>query len=141
MATDFELEGQRFEVQRLKIDDACLGLEVLGRALGPAASAVLGLGSAVDGEAAKPDYGAILQALLTQASQASALLKLFAKVSKFDRLGDGNMVALTPFLEDVFGGRLDLMVAFLVRSAKAEFASFLDGGALAALIPATPPKG
>jgi hypothetical protein len=126
-ATEFELEGKRFEVKRLSPDDACLGLEVLGRALGPAAAAVLGSGT--------PDYGAILQALVTQASQLSRLLALFAPRSKFDRSGSGTMIELKPFLDEVFGGRIDLLIAFLVHAVRAEYACFLGGsGALAQLM-------
>lgn len=125
-STEFELEGKRFEVKRLSPDDACLGLEVLGRALGPAAAAVLGAGA--------PDYGAILQALLVQASQAAVLLKLFAARAKFDRAGNGTLIDLKPFLDEVFGGRVDLVIAFLVHAVRAEYACFLAGkGALADL--------
>jgi hypothetical protein len=118
-ATEFELEGRRFTVERLKVDDACLSLEVLGRALGPAAVAALGGGS--------PDYGAILSALLANASHISTLLKIFAPRSKFDRGINGTMVDLKPFLDEVFAGRVDLMIAFLVHAVKAEHGCFLGG--------------
>jgi hypothetical protein len=117
--TEFELEGRRFEVKRLSVDDACMSLEVLGKALGPAAVAVLG------GEA--PDYGKVLTALLSNASQLSVLLKLYLPVSKFDRAGNGVMVDLKPFSSEVFGGRVDLMVAFLAQAVRAEHACFLGG--------------
>jgi hypothetical protein len=126
-STEFELEGRRFEVRRLSTDDACLGLEVLGRALGPAAAAVIGSGD--------PDYGLILQSLLTQASQLSKLLALFAPRTKFDRGNNGALVDLKPFLDEVFGGRIDLIIAFLVHAVRAEYACFLAGkGALADLV-------
>ncbi len=118
-ATEFELDGRRFTVERLKVDDACLSLEVLGKALGPAAMAVLG------GDV--PDYGAILTALLANASHISTLLKIFAPRAKFDRAGNGTMVDLKPFLDEVFAGRVDLMVAFLAHSVKAEHGCFLGG--------------
>jgi hypothetical protein len=126
-ATEFELEGRRFEVKRLSVDSACRGLEVLGKALGPAASQVLGGGT--------PDYGAILQALVTQASQLSVLLNLFATRAKFDRGNNGVMVELMTFTDEVFGGRVDLIIAFLVHAVRAEYASFLSGsGALGQLL-------
>jgi hypothetical protein len=126
-ATEFELEGKRFEVKRLSVDDACKGLEVLGKALGPAAAQVIGGGS--------PDYGAILQALVTQAGQLSVLLGLFAPRAKFDRGSNGVMVELMTFTDEVFGGRIDLLIAFLVHSVRAEYASFLSGSvALAKLL-------
>lgn len=117
--TQFEIEGRRFEVKRLGPDDACLGLELLGKALGPAAIAVLG------GEA--PDYGKVLTALLSNASHISTLLKLFTPVAKFDRAGNGTMVDLKPFTGEVFAGRVDLMVAFLAHCVKAEYSCFLGG--------------
>jgi hypothetical protein len=117
--TQFELEGRRFEVKRLSPDDACLSLELIGKALGPAAIAVLG------GEA--PDYGKVLTALLSNASQISGLLKLFAPAAKFDRAGNGTMVELKPFVSDVFAGRVDLMVAFLAHCVRAEHSCFLGG--------------
>ena len=126
--TDFEVEGLRFEVRPLSVDDACLSLELLGKALGPAAMEVLG------GEA--PDFGKILTALLSNASQVSGLLKIYAAVSKFDRAGNGVMVDLKPFVGEVFGRRLDLAVAFLAQAVRAEHAYFLGGpNALAALLP------
>ncbi len=125
--TEFELEGRRFELKRLSPDDACQGLEVLGRALGPAAATVLAGGP--------PDYAAILQALVTQAGQLSVLLKLFAPRAKFDRSSNGVMIDLKPFTGEVFEGRLDLLIAFLVHAVRAEYASFLSGtGALGQLL-------
>jgi hypothetical protein len=139
MATDFELEGRRFEVKRLTPDDACLGLELLGTALGPALSTLLlakASGEGAEGEDLKIDFAALLQSLLTQASKISALVKLFAPRSKFDRGGNGVLVELKPFIGEVFEGRIDLMIAFLVHAVRAEYSSFLAGNnALAALLP------
>lgn len=135
-ATEFELEGRRFEVKRLSPDDACLGLEVLGKVLGPAAYEVLAArgGEGEDGQAPTPNYGAILQALLTNAGQIAVLLKLFAPRTKFDRSSNGTLIELKPFVEEVFAGRVDLMIAFLIQALRAEYACFLGGsGALASL--------
>lgn len=128
-SVEFELEGRRFEVKRLEPDDTCMGLEVLGKALGPAA--LIAFGTASEGgetEGKDLDYAALLQALLANASQISVLVKLFAPKSKFDRSNNGAMVELKPFIGEVFGGRVDLMIAFLVHAVRAEYASFLGGG-------------
>ena len=126
--TEFELEGRQFEVKRLGVEDACMSLELLGKALGPAALAVMGEGAL--------DHGKILTALLSNASQIAALLKLFLPYAKFDRAGNGVMVELKPFAGEVFGGRVDLMIAFLAHGVRAEHACFLGGpNALAALLP------
>lgn len=142
MATEFELEGRRFEVQRLSPEDACMGIEVLGKALGPALSSLLLSKAEGDDAAADVDWGALLQSLLTQASQVMVLLKLFAPVTKYDRNQNGILVDLKPFLKgrgEIFEGRVDLMIAFLVHAVRAEYASFLGGGnALEALIPRPP---
>jgi hypothetical protein len=122
-STEFELEGKRYEVRRLSPDDACLGLEVLGRAIGPAAAQILG--GRAEGEA--PDFGAILQALLSNASQLSVLLKLFAPRAKFDRGGNGIMVEMKPFTDELFAGRLDLLIAFLTHTVRGEYAFFFAG--------------
>jgi hypothetical protein len=134
--TEFELEGRKFAVQSLEPDDSCKGLEVLGKALGPAALlAFAGSVSASgedgqDGAAAEEknlDYGALLQAMVSQASQIGVLLKLFAPRTRFDRGGNGNMVALKEFVSEVFGGRIDLTIAFLVHAVRAEYSCFLGG--------------
>ncbi len=117
--TEFELEGKRFEVKRLGPDEACLSIELLGKAIGPAALALF------SGEAV--DYGKLFTALLSNASQISALLKLFLPVSKFDRGGNGIMIDLKPFVGEVFAGRVDLMVAFLVHAVRGEHTCFLGG--------------
>lgn len=139
---EFKIEGRRFEVSRLGPDETCQGLEVLGRVLGPAALQVLSApeeGEATDESAAgtkpKPNYAAILQALLVNASQIAVLLKLFAPRAKFDRANNGILVELQPFTDEVFGGRVDLMIAFLFHAARAEYGCFLGGGsALASLL-------
>ena len=140
-ATEFTLEGHRFEVQRLSPEDACMGFEVLGKALGPALSAVL-LSKAEGDAEAEIDFAGLLQSLMTQASQIMVLVRLFAPGTKFDRSGDGIMVDLRPFLKgrgEIFEGRIDLMIAFLVHAVRAEYAVFLGGNnALTALLPKAP---
>jgi hypothetical protein len=42
---DFEIEGIRFELSHLSVDDACAGLEVLAKIMGPALEQ---LGAATD---------------------------------------------------------------------------------------------
>lgn len=144
MATEFELEGRRFEVQRLTPEDACMGIEVLGKALGPALSTLL-LSKAEGEEEAEIDWASLLSSLLSQASQVMVLVKLFAPVTKFDRNQNGSLVDLKPFLRgrgEIFEGRVDLMVAFLVHAVRGEYAAFLAGSnAIAALLPKAPASG
>lgn len=143
-ATAFDIEGRRFEVRRLDVDSTCRGLELLGKILGPAALEVF---SARVG-AAKPNdvgaqatlggvnYGALLTAMVANASLIAPLLKLFTARAKFDRGKNGALVDLDPFVDEVFEGRLDVIVAFLFHAARAEYGGFLGGGgALAELLP------
>jgi hypothetical protein len=83
----------------------------------------------------------LVQALLTQASQLAALLKLFVPRSKFDRAGNGNLVELKLFTDEVFGGRIDLTVAFLIHAVRAEYTGALGGNSvLAQLVTPLPPR-
>ena len=140
MATEFEIEGRRFEVKALAPEDSCLGLEILGKLLGPAmASALTGVTAEMSVEeiGARLDLGSLITSLVGQASQLSALMRLFVPVSKFDRAGNGNLVELKLFTAEVFGGRIDLLVAFLVQAVRAEYTCFLGGSsALAQLLAA-----
>lgn len=124
--TEFTIEGTRFEVRRLSPEDACLSLELVSKALGPAALAVFAAKGKDDG-AGDSDLANIFTALLSNASQISALLKLFLPLAKFDRGGNGILVELKPFAGEVFGGRVDKMIAFVAHSVRAEHACFLGG--------------
>lgn len=135
--TEFEVEGTRFVVKRLDTDAACLSLEIVAKALGPAISTVFSMDPEVlasigsegeDGKALGPILSSVLGALLANASQISALFKLFLPGTKFDRAGNGILVELKPFVGDVFGGRVDKMIAFLAHAIRAEHACFLGGG-------------
>lgn len=138
-ATEFELEGIRFEVKRLSLEDTCASLEILGKVLGPVALEVL----SSKGEPGAEDSGAVVSlrpamyaslitTFLSNASQIAVLTKLYAPYAKVNRQMNGTyvgalMVELKPFLNDVFAGRIDLMVAFLVVVARAEHGCFLGG--------------
>jgi hypothetical protein len=64
------------------------------------------------------------------------LLDLFSVRTKFQRAASGDMwIALGPALEDVFSGRPDLTVQFLVECVKGEYGGFLVGnGPLAQMV-------
>ena len=127
---EFEVEGIRFELSHLSVDDACHGLEVLSKTLGPA---IQKLADVAEDEARGRE---LVLALSAQASHAATLVKLFAPVCKVSRSNDGTyidgerLVALKPFINDCFAGRVDLLMAFLFEAVQFEYAAFL--GALAA---------
>jgi len=131
--SEFSIEGRRFEVRRLSPEDACLGVETLGKTLGPAAAEFF-LGGEIDFANLTPaQVTKLVIPLIANATGLAALLKLFAPVSKFDRAGNGVLVELKPFIDEVFGGRLDVLLVFLVNAVRAEYAVFLGGGG--ALVP------
>lgn len=119
--TRIEIRGRTFEVERLGLDEAFDGLELV---------------EAIFGAARVP------------ASKVPRLLRMFAKVAKVARTLDGRFddpsaqrVALEPFLDDVFRGELQLAFDFVGRCVELEYGSFLDGlpGAAAAKTALTPP--
>src|SRR5690606_33462183 len=147
-ATAFDIEGRRFEVQRLDVESSCQGLELLGKILGPAALEVFAArevkakdqaalaGDGASSPLAGLNYGALLAAMVANARLIAPLLKLFVARAKFDRGKNGALVDLGPFVDEVFEGRLDVVVAFLFHAARAEYTTFLGGGgALAELLP------
>lgn len=126
--TEFEIEGTRFVVKRLDPEAACLSLEIVTKALGPAALAVFAAkDKAAEDGADAADLAHIFTALLSNASQISALFKLFLPGAKFDWKGNGTLVELKPFVGDVFGGRVDKMIAFCAHAVKGEHSCFLGG--------------
>lgn len=98
-AAEFEVEGVRFELTPLPVDDACAGVDLL----------------AGDGGMAK----------------MAKLARMFAGVCKVSRQPDGRfeiggaMVPMKPFVEDVFRGRLDLLMGFVEQAVRSEYGSFL----------------
>lgn len=132
----FEIDGQRFEVKRLEPTDACASIEIVGKALGPALLAVFDI--PVEVRASLMAEGAqspvlmqflapILSALVSNASQVAQLFKLWLPGAKFDRDRNGTFVELKPFVDDVFGGRVDKVLAFVVQCMKSEHTCFLGG--------------
>lgn len=101
----FEIEGIRFEQQSLKVDDACAGMDLL---TGDESMAKMG-----------------------------KLLKLFAPGCKVSRdtsgvfEGGNLMVPLATYANDVFGGRLDLLVRFCEAAVQNEYGAFLGKAGVA----------
>lgn len=136
-AIQFDIEGQRFEVKRLSPEDACLSVEIIGKSLGPALLAVFEIPQGVIAALGTPEglgnpevvkfLAPILTTLVSNASQVGQLLRLFLPGAKFDRAGNGQLVELKPFQDEVFGGRTDKVLSFVVQCVRAEHACFLGG--------------
>lgn len=133
----FEIEGQRFEVKRLDPDEACLSIEIVGKALGPALLAVFDIPQGVIAALGTEEgmkspevikfLAPVLTTLVTNASQVAQLFKLFLPGAKFDRGRNGTFIDLKPFQDEVFGGRTDKTLAFVVQCVRAEHTCFLGG--------------
>lgn len=97
--TTFDVEGIRFEQRRLGVNAACEGADIF----------------TAPGEMAK----------------MAKFLRLFAPVCKVSRCADGafaiggNMVDLKTFANDVFEGRLEVLIAFVAKATEFEYGAFL----------------
>jgi len=137
--TQFECDGVAFDVGRLNLNDSCKGLEMLMKVAGPALREIVSAENRAD-----QMLGVV--SLLGQAGQIPVLLDLFLPVTKYWRDSEGNpstegngmLVDLKPFKDQVFTSRLDLALAYIAECVENEYASFLASalngtGALAKL--------
>lgn len=99
MAADYTIDGVTFAQDALSVDDACAGIDLLSH----------------DGGMAKMGLLAKSFATVTKVSRT--------KDGRFDSSGD--MVPMKAFVNDVFRGRLDLLVAFVERAVQVEYGAFL----------------
>ena len=99
-STTFDVEGIRFELRRLSVDDACVGVDALSSEGG--------------------HYSKVARLLALFAPQC--------KVSRLPdgtfAIG-GALVDMKSFTNDLFAGRLDLLAAFVERATEFEFGAFL----------------
>jgi len=131
---EFELEGgpagggTRFRIERLKVKASLAGLKLVGRVLLPA------LAEAHAAPAGQ--VGAAVEKAVEGLDCLPELLDLFSARTKFQRPASGEMwIALGPALEDVFAGRPDLTVQFIVKCVQGEYGGFLEGnGPLAQMV-------
>lgn len=118
--TPFEIGEYQLTVRRLKVKDSLRGLRLVGKVLLPALaeahSAPAGqvgnaVAKAIEGLDCLPD-----------------LLDLFSPVTKYTGPNRPNPTDLGPLVDEVFGGRPDLVVEYLVKSVQQEYGAFLVGG-------------
>jgi hypothetical protein len=123
---EFELEGTSFRVERLKVKASLAGLKLVGKVLLPALA---------EAHSAPPgQVGAAVEKAVEGLDCLPELLDLFAPRTKFQKPGVDLWIALPTAVDDVFEGRPDLTVQYLVKCVQGEYGSFLAGsGPLAQL--------
>lgn len=117
---EFEIDGIRFELKRLKYAEASRGLALLAEVLGPALNEFR--------------TGAVIAQLIPAVGRGIGrlpeLVRLFTPVTRF-RHESGRMLDFSEaFAEDVFGdGRIDRAIEYVANCVHAEYSHFLLGGA------------
>lgn len=103
MATEFEIDGRRFELETLSLDESFAQLA---------------------------NVRAVFE--VTDLAKVPALLRAFAKVTKVARAPDGSftsggpMIALEHFVKDVFTHHQGLAMKFLGKCVEHEYGAFLE---------------
>lgn len=127
---EFEVQGLRFRLQRLKPKDALKGLRLVGKVLLPAIGEAHAAGEGQLGDA--------LSKVVEGLDCLPELLDLFATRTQVPSPTSPNgdvWVALPAFLDLVFEGKPEAMVQFLVIATQHEFGGFLgENSPLAALL-------
>lgn len=130
--TSFDLEdgALRFRVERLKVKASLGGLKLVGKVLLPALA---------EAHSAPPgQVGAAVEKAVEGLDCLPELLDLFAPRTKWQKDGvalDTWQPLNDTYMGDVFGGRPDLTVQFLVKCVQGEYGSFFLGkGPLAGLV-------
>jgi hypothetical protein len=123
---EIPIGDHKFQVSRLKVKDSLRGLRLVGKVLLPALAEAH---AAPDGH-----LGGAVARVVEGLDCLPELLDLFVPVTKyFSALG--SFAPLAPCVDDVFGGRPDQVVQFLVEVVQLEYGAFLAaGGPLAGLL-------
>jgi hypothetical protein len=124
--TPIEISEYTLTVSRLKVKDSLKGLRLVGKVLLPALAEAH---SAPSGQ-----VGNAIQRAVEGLDCLPDLLDLFVAVTQWTSPARSAPTPLKEFVEQIFGGRPDLVVEFLVACVKQEYSGFLAGnGQLAKL--------
>ncbi len=123
MASDFEVDGHdfKFQVGNLKVKTSLSLFKRLTKTLFPAVVCAL------ENEQRGLPVGPALKDVVADLDCLDELFDAFVAVSKYTGQGRDAPTELKPFVEHVFGGRPDLMLAFTAKAAQGEFGAFLKG--------------
>lgn len=117
----FDVDGVRFTVKRLKYEDAARGLALLGDVLGPALQQFTTGAALAD----------LIPAVAKGIGRLPELVRLFAPRTEFVHTSGRTVAFSEAFAEDVFGaGRLDRAIEYVANCIHTEYGSFLHGDAL-----------
>jgi hypothetical protein len=115
MSDSFMVGDIQFELSPLKLEQQMAGWGILGSVVLPAIGQLASQDMSKDG----------IASVLAGVERLPELLKMFAGACKVQWQSQG-MVPLTPFLDNVFSRRSDLVLGFLAECVTIEYASFLD---------------
>lgn len=127
MASDFEIGEYKFQVGNLKVKTSLLVFKKLAKTLLPAIAEAQAAGPGKIGDA--------MQRVVENLDSLDDLLEAFLPVTKAVWPGRANATELKPFVEDVFGGRPEMMLEYIGRCVTGEYGRFLaENGLLAPLV-------
>ena len=121
MAAEFEIEGTKFRVQRLGVDEVFAGLELVMSVAGPAFEQWVR-------PAAQRDLGQIAKALSGGLGKIPKLIALFEGVAETTLPGTRNWAKLELVKQQTFEGRHDVAILFCAHCILAEYGDFLASG-------------
>lgn len=131
---EFTVGTNNFRVDRLKVKDSLRGLKLVGKVLIPAMA-----------EAHAAPAGQVGNAVTRAVEGLDCLpdlLDLFVAKTKYMSDERPNWTELSALVENVFGGRPDHVVQYIVECVQGEYGHFLDeNGPLAGLVSKAMAKG
>lgn len=127
MAVDFTIGEYEFKVGNLKVKTSLLVFKKLAKTLLPAIAEAQAAGPGKIGDA--------MQRVVENLDSLDDLLEAFLPVTKATWPGRASATELKPFVEDVFGGRPEMLLEYIGRCVAGEYGRFLaENGLLAPLV-------
>lgn len=121
MAAEFEIDGTKFRVQRLELEAAFAGLEIVTQIAGPAFQQL-----ALSPAQRNPE--AIAKALAGGLGKVPRLIALFESVTEVTLPGTKTWARLELVKGQIFEGRHDVAIIFCTQCIEAEYGDFLSEG-------------
>lgn len=117
MAAEFDIGEYHFQVGNLKVKTSLLVFKKLAKTVLPAIA---------EARAAGPNkVGDAVQRVVENLDSLDDLLEAFTPVAQWTGPNRPNPTALKPLVEDVFGGRPEMLLEFIGRCVMGEYGRFL----------------